>query len=778
MQRLNALSKTTVLLILIIVTSNLTNRLFASSASEAKAAGGGNSYGQIYSPDQYAATNTFLGDIPFNYNLNLNFVPGSINFQFYQEGVLTTSWQVIDPNSFPGASNFTYTIGDDPSTYDHVQSGSALLPGSYTFTIEYIVDDILHPDNGNTVSLELVNIDLPIISGCMDALACNYNALANEDSQSCFYEELILNCQDDITMTLDAGETSAAVAYELPSVEGFCSASLAPYLTSLEELNASAEENYGVWLNALPNIAIFNYDVLPEDGYISDGLDDMYDDGNYLSTDISGVIPYTSGEIVASTSFGDNGRYFTREMPGLFMMAAELDSIENFGIYGELGADGDGAYSAFELNVAGFNAYYKGVCSAGDPSVNHLILISNDVDASHTFATDTDDDQHNISGIEGAQMLYYFLWAGQEGYCYSENEVTDFIGGGIPNPFFLYDGLESGADFPIGTTEVTYLQFVNTEEATTCNFTVTVNSSGCMDSTACNYSELANVDDGSCTYAQEFLDCIGECLNDLNENGICDEQETSGCFDELACNYTPDADNEDSSLCSYECYGCTDQEACNFDETATILEDGVCSYDCYGCTDQTALNYDSNATIDSGDCITECPMPSISVVESSCNNSFLYITLSVSNLPVNSEYLLTNDINGQILFLSGADSELLLTFPSDQEVNISVQSQQFDSCILDLEPISCQVNVEEIDILTVGLYPNPTSDFVKITSESHIDGRIKLYDISGKLVFNEYRTISPSGTEIEVSHLTEGTYIVKINSSVYTTTERLVIVHN
>ena len=35
---------------------------------------------------------------------------------------------------------------------------------------------------------------------------------------------------------------------------------------------------------------------------------------------------------------------------------------------------------------------------------------------------------------------------------------------------------------------------------------------GCMDTLACNYSDTADVDDGSCFYAEEGLDCDGNCL--------------------------------------------------------------------------------------------------------------------------------------------------------------------------------------------------------------------------------------------------------------------------
>ena len=46
---------------------------------------------------------------------------------------------------------------------------------------------------------------------------------------------------------------------------------------------------------------------------------------------------------------------------------------------------------------------------------------------------------------------------------------------------------------------------------------------GCTDPLACNYNEFVTDDDGSCEYALEFYDCNGNCLQDLDGDGICDE---------------------------------------------------------------------------------------------------------------------------------------------------------------------------------------------------------------------------------------------------------------
>jgi hypothetical protein len=170
---------------------------------------------------------------------------------------------------------------------------------------------------------------------------------------------------------------------------------------------------------------------------------------------------------------------------------------------------------------------------------------------------------------------------------------------------------------------------------------------GCTDAAACNFDAGADYDDGSCQYPQAYLDCNGNCLNDSNSNGICDEQE--GCTDPAACNYDATALGDDGSCeyplvnldCAGNCLndadndgicnedevpGCTNELACNYNAAATE-ENGSCTfadigYDCagncivdtnnngicdpeegLGCMNETACNYDPNANVDNGTCV-------------------------------------------------------------------------------------------------------------------------------------------------------------------------------
>ena len=97
------------------------------------------------------------------------------------------------------------------------------------------------------------------------------------------------------------------------------------------------------------------------------------------------------------------------------------------------------------------------------------------------------------------------------------------------------------------------------------------------------------------------LDCDGNCINDSDSDGICDEYEISGCTDQLAANYNSDATDDDGSCIIL---GCTDENATNYDSTATD-DNGTCVYPVLGCTDLNASNWDEDANQDDGSCLYE-----------------------------------------------------------------------------------------------------------------------------------------------------------------------------
>ena len=101
-----------------------------------------------------------------------------------------------------------------------------------------------------------------------------------------------------------------------------------------------------------------------------------------------------------------------------------------------------------------------------------------------------------------------------------------------------------------------------------CNYEIL----GCTEANACNYNFDATINNFTCEYAMQYYDCNGDCINDADEDGICNEYEITGCTDPTACNYNDSATDEDSS-CEYL--------------NATILQFG----------DSLKVSYDANLNV-------------------------------------------------------------------------------------------------------------------------------------------------------------------------------------
>jgi len=126
---------------------------------------------------------------------------------------------------------------------------------------------------------------------------------------------------------------------------------------------------------------------------------------------------------------------------------------------------------------------------------------------------------------------------------------------------------------------------------------------GCTDNMACNYNADATDDDGSCVFADEACEECAEdgtvVLNDADGDGVCDGDEIEGCFDETACNYNPDVTDVNNDLCEYA----EQYYDCNGDCVNDADGDGVCDeLEVEGCTNAIACNYDEMATDDDGSC--------------------------------------------------------------------------------------------------------------------------------------------------------------------------------
>jgi len=277
---------------------------------------------------------------------------------------------------------------------------------------------------------------------------------------------------------------------------------------------------------------------------------------------------------------------------------------------------------------------------------------------------------------------------------------ADEIAGCQDDSFCNYDASATDSDECVGVVGCNDPSSFNFNGDADCfdNTICTEWVSGCTQTEACNYDENANYDDASCVYPG----CMNALACNYNENAACDDGscEMPGCDQEWAANYNTDATCIDNETCEEWLAGCMDNTACNFDPLANADigciyppfpwgslvpgcqeciydEDGVISgvadidvdedgvLDCNeveGCTQTEACNYNTNATEDDG----SCNIPSLSddgiVCDECCK--FSSGTWTVENYPGATS----------ILSASGDDWELSTVAYSYQQSEVITES--------------------------------------------------------------------------------------------------------
>ena len=264
-------------------------------------------------------------------------------------------------------------------------------------------------------------------------------------------------CGDSVTITRTLGNTGdGALEYQ------FGSASEQDLQSVLDTLMASSS-----LLNA-PMSNIYNFVDGVTSNRIWDGGANMYDYGNYMNTDLStSYLWYSDGFITTNTwSLGAGGQYFTHKGTGIWVFGADINNVNTFNILGGLGANGLGSVSSTVLtkSIAGktYKGFVKRVYAASPPSVNHLIIVEENGNQSHTWSTNTNVDDHSVTGLTGNSRIYYILWAGTSGHFYNNGDVsglmTRFLNmiHGNNNPSYVSISPENGSVGVSGSTSVSF----------------------------------------------------------------------------------------------------------------------------------------------------------------------------------------------------------------------------------------------------------------------------------------------------------------------------------
>ena len=280
-----------------------------------------------------------------------------------------------------------------------------------------------------------------------------------------------------------------------------------------------------------------------------------------------------------STSFYQNefgGLTADQSNPFLFSVFPELayDSWVTIGIdQAPVPGDGNGAIS---LVQADGDSWVEDFEAGGNLEINSFF-------GGSWFTTILDDN-----GVAGADKKVLLAQLTTDGTLSGQLYVQVFPEGNGDNAEYLT--LNFGGNSSCGCTDEAACNYSDSAlyDDGSCDY---LSCTGCTDAAACNYEEGATVEDGSCVYPEAYLDCDGNCMNDANINGICDELEVLGCTYAAACNYNIDA-NVDDGQCDFSCIpsGC---------QGTSVVQ---------GCTVPDAGNYDPAATCDNGSCVfsNEC----------------------------------------------------------------------------------------------------------------------------------------------------------------------------
>ena len=275
---------------------------------------------------------------------------------------------------------------------------------------------------------------------------------------------------------------------------------------------------------------------------------------------------------------------------------------------------------------------------------------------------------------------------------------------------------------------------------------------GCTDETACNYDPTASQEDDSCEYAEAPYDCDGNCVNDADGDGICDELEVPGCTGPDACNYDPLATDDDES-CVFPGDACDD----GFDLTEGDVVDDNCACLGYSCYDENACNYSLEGIEDA----TLCSYLTPYTISGSATPYSQTLQVYTYTATAGSTYEWTV-VGGDILDGEGTN-ELSVTWNTPGEGSICVTETNSDGCsgeevCLDVDVTQSSVN----DMLdgTLDIFPVPAVENLHLiwTGPTLDNAFVTLRDAAGRIVME-----APVGERdvLDVGNLSGGSYMLE-----------------
>ena len=116
----------------------------------------------------------------------------------------------------------------------------------------------------------------------------------------------------------------------------------------------------------------------------------------------------------------------------------------------------------------------------------------------------------------------------------------------------------------------------------------------------------------------------------------------------------------------------------------------------------------------------------------------------------------------------------LYNMPKNHYVEVRTMYADDKSSVSLMDIFASGVNVSEInETSSFNVYPNPASDFVKVSTDNSQQTTVRIYNVLGMLV--EEIEINPNETEINVSDYNSGVYFINIQTENGNVTKKIVV---
>ena len=493
--------------------------------------------------------------------------------------------------------------------------------------------------SGDMIQAMEQRVEFPNLpSGCLDGVACNYDMAAEVEDGSCEYTSC-LGCTDEAACNYDASASTEDGSCNYPETGFNCAGNC------LEDADddgvCDAEEVSGCTDSSASNYAP---EATDDDGSCAyPGCTDSgasnynsmatEDDGSCL---FPGCMDPNALNYDANANVESDCTYPPPGYAGLdWEVIGEVDGVPSYRIYATFTNLNDQLIAIFgsqylPLEVSSTNPFVQhpngGVMAsgisadvAGADSWLTLGTVPGDASDLQTVGLDAPGEAFEAGGAlevtsPAGGMWFVFPadeYDGSAGYpddgrvllgqLITEGQISLLLNLQYQSPagdmLVATDSLTFPLDGLLGCTDPVACNYA--EEATladdNCDY---ASCAGCLELDACNYDATASLSDPTlCVYAAMHYDCLGNCLNDMDGDGVCDELEVLGCTDVSSCNWS-EVNTEEDGSCVYASYA-TD---CNGNCLVDTDGDGICEdLEVIGCSDAAACNYEPLAT-DVGPC--------------------------------------------------------------------------------------------------------------------------------------------------------------------------------